>query len=56
MAIESARFLFWLSEEAGPPAPSLRFRVPSEVGVRIPDRGRDASGPGRAEKDIEGSS
>lgn len=52
MATESACFLFWRSEEAEPP--SLRFKVPSEVGVRMPERGRDASAPGRTEEDMYG--
>jgi hypothetical protein len=50
MVTESDRFLFWPPEDAEDP--SMRFRAPSEMGVSMPDRGRDASAPGRKGEDM----
>ena len=51
---ESGLFLFRLSESGG--LPSLRFKLPSDVGVRMPERGRDASASGRMEEDMNRNS
>lgn len=53
MARESALFL-WRRSLSAERLPSTLFKLPSELGVRIPERGRDASGSCRAEEDIGG--
>ena len=50
MATESDRFLLWPPEDAKDP--SMWFRAPSEVGVSMPDRVRDASAPGTEGEDM----
>jgi hypothetical protein len=50
-AAESARLRFRGAEDS---IESWRLMLPSELGVRMPDRGRDASASSVAEEDMNG--
>lgn len=51
VVMESDLFLFRPCDGGG--LASLRFKLTSDVGVRMPERGRDASASGKIEEDMK---